>query len=69
MKLRIANRIDHLGRRFLVEKQVGWGPFKSWTNVGDVLGYKSEAEAKEFAEDYARGDWISDQATFRNNKK
>lgn len=65
IKLRIACRVDYLGRAYYVERATRrrFGTTR-WENVGDTIGYDTEEEAKRFAEDYAKGDWISDSATF-----
>lgn len=64
MKLRIASRVNNLGRRYYVEKEYKWLFSTWWANVGNSTGYSTENVAKAFAADYAKGDWISDIATF-----
>lgn len=64
MHLRVMSKIDYLGRRFYVEREFGFWPLSLWVNVGSIIGYPSEDGAKAFAEDYARGSWVSDSARF-----
>lgn len=64
MHLRIASRVNHLGRRFYVEKEINKIFGSVWENVGSTIGYDDEKTAREAAEEYAKGDWISDSAHF-----
>jgi hypothetical protein len=70
MHLRIVSIIDSIGRRWYVQEEhkgrrvLGYQFSSRWKNVGSIIGYDDEASAKEFAEDYAKGNWISDSATF-----
>ena len=70
MKLRVVTYISRVGRRWYVEREYpgirifGFQLTGGWRDVSGTAGYRDEAEAKEYAEDYAKGAWVSDSATF-----
>jgi hypothetical protein len=70
MKLRVVTYVTHVGRRWYVEREYpgirifGFQLTGGWCDVSSIIGYWDEATAKEFAEEYAKGAWVSDSATF-----
>jgi hypothetical protein len=71
MNLRIVTYVNPLlGRRWHVEREYagicifGYRMTGGWRDVSGGIGNLTEAKAKEFAEDYAMGSWVSDSATF-----
>jgi hypothetical protein len=70
MKLRVVTYVNDLGRRWYVQREYpgirifGFQLTGGWWNVSSIFGYRDEADAKEYAEEYAKGAWVSDSATF-----
>jgi len=62
MKLRIISVPDSsFGRRYYLQKKWLWFWFP--IKFADI-GFRLEKEAKNYAEELAKGSWITDSATF-----
>ncbi len=62
MKLRIISVPDStFGRRYYLQKKWLW--FWLPIEITDI-GFASEQEAKQHAEELAKGSWVTDSATF-----
>ena len=65
MRLRIVSRVTNIGRHFYVERRALWF---FWHPIGSPIGYMTEPDAKAFAEEYAKGDWVTDSAHFKEGR-
>lgn len=74
MKIRIVSIPHYLyGRAYRPEIEVEhrflWWTWKTWERMLEYgPDFKTEEKAKRQAEEFAKGSWISDMATFEDKK-